>query len=149
VRRTLTRIEGGFTSGAPKTRSGLRAIPLDASTIATLKRHHIAILELQALHADVWVANDLVFPRADGAHRYPYTMREQLSALCAGANVPALTPHALRHTAASLLLSAGVPAKVVSERLGHSSISITLDIYTHVTAELQQGAAHALGAALG
>jgi integrase len=149
VRRTLTHVQGGFTSGPPKTRAGLRAIPLDANTIATLKRHRITILELQALHADVWVANDLVFPHADGAYRDPQTMRRSLKTLCPAAGVPELSPHGLQHSAATLLLSAGVPAKVVSERLGHSSITITLDTYSHVTPALQREAATALGAALG
>ncbi len=56
--------------------------------------------------------------------------------------------HDLRHTAASLLLAAGVPLKVVSETLGHSSIAITADVYQHVTPDLRREAADALDRAL-
>ncbi len=56
--------------------------------------------------------------------------------------------HDLRHTCATLLLEAGVHPKVVQERLGHSSIAITLDIYSHVTQGMQEGAAARLDAAI-
>ncbi|MDQ4099507.1 MAG: tyrosine-type recombinase/integrase, partial [Chloroflexota bacterium] len=57
------------------------------------------------------------------------------------AGVPRLTPHGLRHTNATLLILAGVPLKVVSERLGHASVAITADVYAHVTVEADRSAA--------
>jgi integrase len=122
---------------------------LDQATTKTLQQHRIALLELHALHADIWLDNDMVFPMADGRVRSPQIARNRLPDLCAAAGVPELSPHGLRHTAASLLLSAGVPAKVVSERLGHSSITITMDVYMHVSGAMQLAAAEALGKALG
>jgi integrase len=57
--------------------------------------------------------------------------------------------HDLRHTCATLLLSRGVPVKVVSEMLGHASVSITLDTYSHVLPDMQESAARAMDEALG
>lgn len=149
VRRTLTRTRRGFVASAPKTRSGVRAIPLDERTVAALRGQRLAMLELRARNADVWHDQDLVFPRADGTSCRPQTMRRHLAALCGRVDVPALTPHGLRHTMATLSLAAGVAEKVVSERLGHGTIAMTADLYQHVTPELQRAAAAALGEALG
>lgn len=64
------------------------------------------------------------------------------------AGLPHLTLHGLRHCHAALLLSAGVHAKVVSERLGHSNIAITLDVYSHVLPHVQEDAANKIDAQL-
>jgi integrase len=68
---------------------------------------------------------------------------------CRDAKLPKTRTHDLRHTAATLLLAQRVNPKVVSEMLGHSTVSITLDIYSHVLPDMQQDAAAAIGAALG
>ena len=68
--------------------------------------------------------------------------------LVAAAGVRRIRFHDLRHTSATLALAAGIHPKVVSERLGHSSIAITLDLYSHVTPSLQAEAAEKLGAVL-
>jgi integrase len=64
------------------------------------------------------------------------------------AGVPKLTPHGLRHTWASLALAAAVNPKVVSERLGHATVSFTLDVYSHVLPGLQEDAAVRVAALL-
>jgi integrase len=69
-------------------------------------------------------------------------------AICARAGVAPIRIHDLRHTSATLLLAAGVSPKVVSERLGHSNVDITLNVYSHVGATLQQAAADTLDAML-
>jgi integrase len=68
--------------------------------------------------------------------------------LVKAAGVKRIVFHGLRHTSATLLLSSGVPVKVVSERLGHAKASMTLDIYTHVLPTMQRAAADSLGAQL-
>jgi integrase len=149
VRRTLSRKRNGYDVKPPKTRSGLRAIPLDAATAEALRAHRQAVLTLRIAHADVWADRDLVFPNDAGAFCDPRTLRRRFTALCKQLTMQYIGVHGLRHTHATMLLASGIPAKVVSERLGHSSIAITLDTYSHVTAELQQAAARAIGAVLG
>ena len=68
--------------------------------------------------------------------------------LCASAKVKRITFHGLRHTSATLLLAAGEPVHIVSERLGHSDVSITLNVYAHVLKTHQKGAAERIGALL-
>jgi integrase len=62
--------------------------------------------------------------------------------------VPAIRFHDLRHTSATLLLAEGVHGKIVQERLGHANIAMTLDLYSHVTADMQRQAADALEATI-
>jgi integrase len=75
-------------------------------------------------------------------------LQPQILRADSGAGLPKIRLHDLRHTAATLLLAAGKPAKVVSERLGHSGTAITQDLYQHVTPELEQDAAATAGAAV-
>jgi integrase len=93
---------------------------------------------------------DLVFPNTigkpmDGIH----LMRREFLPLLKRAGLPRIRFHDLRHTAATLLLSKGINPKIVSEMLGHAQVSITLDIYSHVTPHMQQQAAGAMDDELG
>ncbi len=77
-----------------------------------------------------------------------WLLRRSFRPLLAGAELPEIRFHDLRHTAATLLLGQGVHAKIVSEMLGHSSINITLDLYSHVTPTMQREAAGAMNTLL-
>ena len=90
---------------------------------------------------DGWQDNDLVFPRADGSWWNPPSITAAFGRAVAAAGVPKIRLHDIRHTHASLLLVAGVNPKVVSERLGHSSVAFTLDTYAHVMPGMQPDAA--------
>ena len=79
---------------------------------------------------------------------HPETLTKVFNVAVSKVDVPRIRLHDLRHTHATLLLADGVAAKVVQERLGHSSIAITLDLYGHVTAELEQHAAARIGTIL-
>jgi integrase len=74
--------------------------------------------------------------------------QREYAALIKGAKVRPITFHGLRHTCATLLLQAGTPVHVVSERLGHAKVSMTMEVYAHVLPDMQQQAATALGALL-
>jgi hypothetical protein len=87
------------------------------------------------------LANDLVFTRPSGEWILPWKPSHRFWRICAAAGVPRVRLHDLRHTHATLLLKAGVNAKVVSERLGHQSIGITLDLYGHVLPAMGREAA--------
>jgi integrase len=90
----------------------------------------------------------LLFPSSLGTPVQEYIVRKVFARICAVADVPVMRVHDLRHTAATLMLLAGVNVKVVSERLGHSSIAITLQTYAHVLPSMGQDAANVLEAML-
>jgi integrase len=91
-----------------------------------------------------------VFPTAVGRPLDPSHLRQRLWArLLASAGLPRIRFHDLRHTCATLPLRAGVPPKVVQETLGHASVTLTLDTYSHVLPDVQERAAAVLDAALG
>ena len=88
--------------------------------------------------------NDLVFPRLDGAPWRPDTFSTVFAAHVRRYKLPHVRFHDLRHTHATHLLKQGVHPKIVSERLGHSNIAITLDTYSHVLPGMQEQAIEAL-----
>lgn len=96
--------------------------------------------ELSALR----VETGLVFAQADGSMTHPQSLAGFFRKALESAGASDIGLHGLRHTHATMLLEAGVPLKVVSERLGHSSITITADIYQHVLDHMQDKAADAM-----
>jgi integrase len=95
-----------------------------------------------------WNEAGLVFTREDGSPLRPEYATRHFQALAEKAGLPVIRLHDLRHTNASLALDAGVSLKVVSERLGHSQIAITADLYTHVNLGLGKAAAEQIARAL-
>ncbi len=130
--------------GAPKTDSGERTISLDAATVAVLADWR----DRQVRHRDGWradwVESGLVFTRENGAPLHPDLATDAFARVLRTAGLPPIRLHDLRHTAASLALQAGVPMKVVSEQLGHSSLAITADTYTSVLPVVARAAAEAV-----
>lgn len=125
----------------PKNRK-TRLVPLVPSLVAALRAHRPHVEAHRAALGDAWEERDLVFPRAaTGGHISPRVVASDLDRLIAQAGVPRLTIHELRHTWATLTIQAGIPIHVVSRWLGHASVSITMNIYAHVTDALEkQGA---------
>jgi integrase len=150
VRRSLTRDrDDRWIIGEPKTAAGRRAIALPASCVAALKRHQRRQTERMMKHRDVWHADGLVFDRGDGALLHPNVADQQFQREANRLTLPRIRFHDMRHTAATLMLAEGVHPKIVCERLGHSSIAMTLDRYSHVSIDMQRDAADRLDAALG
>lgn len=104
-------------------------------------RHYEALQYAERLAALTYQGNGLVFARSDGAVIRPQTFSQAFRALIARAGVPIVRLDDLRHTHATLLLKAGVHPKIISQRLGHSNIGITLDLYAHVTPGMDREAA--------
>jgi integrase len=97
-----------------------------------------------------WTDNDLVFCNSLGGGLAPNNVtRRHFQPAIKRAGVPTIRFHDLRHTAATLMLLGGVPVKVVSERLGHSNVGITLSIYAHVLPSMQKDAAAVMDRLLG
>ncbi len=123
-----------------KTKSSLRKILLPASTVAKLKKHRAVVLKEKLSQGEEYQDNDLVMCTPSGTPINPANVRRSLNVLIKKAAVPKIRFHDLRHTHATLLLAKGVNVKVISERLGHSNIKITLDTYSHVLPTMQEDA---------
>jgi integrase len=141
--RTLQRISGHglVVKDSPKTRSSRRKVALGSVTVEAFRNHLIGQNNERLLLGALWNDNGLVFPSDDGSYWGPDAVSHQFSNL-AKKNGFALTFHGLRHTHATHLLRAGVDFKVASDRLGHSNIAITLDLYSHVLEDSRQEAAN-------
>ena len=85
----------------------------------------------------LWKEEGYVFTQADGSPVLPDRLTQEFAALTKALQMPPLTFHGLRHAFATLGLISGMPAKAVSEHLGHSSVVITLDLYSHVLPSMQ------------
>ena len=152
VRRTLTRGEDGrgWVVGT-STKSGKgRRVRLTRRAVAVIKDHRKRQLEERLRLAGLWQDQGLVFPNETGSLFNPSNLRNRsFKRIKARSGVREdLRFHDLRHTCATLLLSEGVNLKVVSELLGHASITITLNTYSHVLPDMQDSAADAMEAAL-
>ncbi len=119
--------------GRPKTSSGEdRVVDLDANTLGTLLGHRLAQDTERAAWGSGYSDHGLIFARENGEPIPPQRVTERFRQLVAETDLPRIRLHDLRHGQASLMLAAGVPIAVVSKRLGHSSISITSDTYSHL-----------------
>jgi len=148
VNQSASVVDGEEIVDAPKTRRSRRVINLDAETARLLQRHRASQRELGLRLGITGSSSDRVFTNAIGGPLRPDSVGQAFGRLVKSAGVPPIRLHDLRHTHASHLLMAGVNVKVVSERLGHSSVSFTLDTYAHVMPGQQAEAAAAAAALL-
>lgn len=151
VQRAVTRkiSGGGYHFIPPKTPRARRSIPLSRETLAALERHRRRQNEARLALGDKWHDLDLVFPARDGTPMSGDNLRNRyFKPLLVKAKIPDMPLYALRHTCATLLMQHGVNPKIVAERLGHSSITITLDTYSHVLPSMQQQASDILERAI-
>lgn len=151
VQRGLQRIGGEWRFMEPKTAHSRRSIPLPGPVIAALREHRARQLKERLRAGQAWQGGEwgeLVFADEVGAPLSAFHVIRRFRALLASANLPPMRYHDLRHGAATLMAAQGVPARVAMELLGHSQISTTMNIYTHVAPELQREAAERVGAAL-
>jgi len=147
VRRTLQRLPGeGIGYREPKTARSQRTMPLGSTALETLRRLRRRQLEERLALGPAYQDRGAVLSTTLGTPLDGGNLRRAFYRLVRQAGLTALRFHDLRHTHASLLLARGVHPKVVSERLGHASIAITLDTYSHVLPNLQEEAAHDLDA---
>lgn len=147
VRRATATVGYATVDDTPKSHKA-RTIDLDEGTVTALKAHRKRQLEERLAWAEAWHDTGLVFTREDGSALHPQTALWHLRKLSKAAGVPEIRLHDLRHTHATLGLAAGVPAKVMQERLGHSSVQITIDLYSHVVPGMQADAAAKIGSLL-
>lgn len=136
VDKTATRIKEKQTLQTPKTKNSKRVISIDPTTLSILKSWKKDQIKIYFKNGKHFEGDDnFIFTneRAEWVHIHnfiPYFKR-----FVTDHKLKPITPHGLRHTHASLLFSAGVEPKNISDRLGHSTVQITLDLYTHITEE--------------
>ena len=114
--------------------------------MAALKRHRKAQLEERLAWAEAYEDNDLIFCRENGSVIHPQSFSNSFRRAARAAGLPVIRFHDCCHSFATLALSAGTHPKIVSERLEHSSVSITLDRYSHSVPALEESAANAIAA---
>ncbi|MCA1027312.1 site-specific integrase [Cytobacillus kochii] len=141
VSQTLKHIEG--FKGEVKTASGYRTVSISDSLIIELKKHRAMILKEKLACSD-YEDFDLVVCHKDGRPINTGNFTRNWQRILEKTDARPIRFHDLRHTCASLLFSAGVHPKVVQEQLGHASIKITLDTYSHMQPNMQAEAAKAL-----
>jgi integrase len=138
---TLQRVKGRLLFLPPKSAAGRRGIALDRTTVAMLRQH----LGQQILHKtsleNAYRDRGLLFPGAQGEPLNPSTLSHNWAKLARKAGYLGVRLHDLRHAHAGGLIRAGEHAKVVQDRLGHSSAAFTLQVYGHLAAGLQERAA--------
>ncbi len=148
VVQTITQVRSKVTVGEPKTAKGRRSIALDDGTVGVIRAHRKLMLEERLLVGPDFNDEGLVFHHPDGSCLRPEAVSAQFLRRVKSAGLPRLTLHGLRHTWATLALEQGIHPRVVQERLGHSTIAITLGIYSHVSPTLHDEAAAAVATSI-
>lgn len=143
--RNVRRFAGrGYVFGPTKTHRSRRSIALDEETSKVLQEHRRRQLEQRLLVGPAYADQDLVFATATGGVLGDSTVRTTFNRILRTAGLGKMRIHDLRHTAATLMLKAGVNSRVVSDRLGHSTVAFTLDNYSHPLPAMQRDGAEAL-----
>lgn len=146
VRRNLVSVAYQLSISTPKTHQA-RVIDLDIETVELLRKHRVAQGNEASYWGEGYERSEYVFTREDGSHIHPEALSDRFESLerkCPG--LPVIRFHDLRHTHASIALAAGIPMKVISERLGHETPAFTLKQYAHVLPGMQAEAASAIAA---
>lgn len=148
INRTAEEVKRKVIRTEPKTAKSRRSVPLPAEAVAVLKAHKAKQAQEKLRMGSEYLDQGLVFAKPTGEPVSPGQVSHHFAVLLNRAKLPRVRLHDRRHTRATLLLGAGVHPKIVSERLGHSTITLTLDTYSHVTPTLQDEVANKLDAML-
>jgi integrase len=140
-RRPRVVVDNEVVVSEPKTAKGRRSLALDPVTVAALRRHRAQQAEERIAAGPLWRDSGLVFTWPDGSSIHPQRFSSWFEQHARAAGLPRIRLHDVRHSYATAALAAGIPAKVVSERLGHANIAITMDTYSHVLPGLDAQAA--------
>ena len=134
IRQTISMAGDRPEVGTPKTSAGARTISLDPGTVAALRRWRKVQTEERLLMGGGWqgTEHDLIVTEPDGTPIHPQVLTRRFHAATKAAGVPLIRLHDVRHSYATAALNSGVPVKVLSQRLGHADIAVTLRVYSHV-----------------
>ncbi|MBR1433027.1 MAG: tyrosine-type recombinase/integrase [Ruminiclostridium sp.] len=147
VKRTsLYSVERGVFVDTPKTKKSMRTITLPTEAVTMLKEYRAWQEESAAKLGTAWKGSNRLFTTWDGAPIHPDTLSGWFHGFVQRKQLPDICLHSLRHTSATLLIAAGTPLKVVSDRLGHGSLSTTGNIYVHQIQSAEAAAAETISA---
>lgn len=141
VWQTVLHVAGKVVIDTPKTRAGERTLSLDSGTAELIPAHLRMIKQERLAAGEAYQDHGLLFCREDGTPYSPDYVSKHFQWLALDGGLPVIRLHEARHTAATLALEAGIDRKVVSRRLGHSTVRITEDLYTHVRQAVEDEAA--------
>lgn len=144
INQNLKRLPNGkLVFGKPKTKTSIRSITIGEETIGVLRKQKKSIERERNDNSvrNLWKEMDLVFPSTIGKPIDPTNLLKKFRRSLKKAELPRLRFHDIRHTSASLMLNNGVDVLVASRRLGHAKPSITLDVYGHLLASVNNGVA--------
>jgi integrase len=140
--QTITTVRDKIVISPPKTSRSRRSVSLDPVTVAALRDHRRRQNEERLWAGEAWSnTSDLVFTNEVGEAVHPSAFSYLFKSSVRRSGLPRIRLHDLRHTYATVALAAGVHPKIVSERLGHATIAVTLDLYSHVTPAIDAEAA--------
>ena len=148
IEQTLITVNGKMMFGPPKTRSSKRTIAVRPDTVSSLRQHRKRQAAEQLATGRSYEDHGLVFQTELGQPIDPNNFYNALRRLVDRAGLPQIRVHGLRHTAGTMLLTLRENPKVVSERLGHADVAITLNVYSHVLPEVERAAADKVDRAL-
>jgi len=153
INRILERISRGNGSRLqlvePKTSRSRRTVNLPDFATRALKAHRVRQLQERLAAGTRWQEHGLVFPTAIGTPLEHRGLHVNFKRILAKAGLPDIRIHDLRHSAASLMLAQGIPLRSIQDILGHSSITMTANLYAHVGEQLRREAADAMDAIFG
>jgi integrase len=141
VQRSIDwRAGGEWYLSEPKSKKARRTLPMTAKLTAKLGDHRSRQLEARLKAGSAWQANDFIFANEIGEPQKRKAVYDKFKRLLRAAKLPDFRLYDIRHTMATMLMAAGVSPKVVADRLGHSDVALTLNIYSHVSQGLQEQA---------
>lgn len=144
IRRNLVRAGNKLVLKEPKSETSNRLLKLSPTLLKMLKKHRKKQLELKMLLGELFEDNNFVFTKNNGELINPATFSHQFSDFLKKNNLPQIRLHDLRHTNATLMLQSNIAPKIASNRLGHSTITITMDLYSHVLTDMEEETAKKL-----
>jgi integrase len=144
IRQTIISVDYRVETSEPKTARGRRSVALDSGTVTALRAHRAAQNQEKLKLGEAYQDLGLVFCRADGTPVHPDRFTQMFDKHVKDSGLPRIRLHDLRHTHATLALAAGIHPKVVSERLGHSTVAFTMDVYSHAIPSMEAEAAETI-----
>lgn len=142
VQQALYSTSKGIIITSPKTEKSIRKIAISQTLVQELKKHKVRAMTNKMRLGDTYCDNDLVCCKNDGDFINPKSFSRKFATILKTNGLPLIRFHDLRHSHASFLVKLGVQPKIISERLGHSNISITMDLYAHVSEETDKKVAN-------